>query len=117
MLPVNTVDRAKALAECGEIAVEHLAWRSDMSVEVEIACARGLAKMNSEQAIAALRKFLRRDTPPAVLDELANVLPAAVMAQTVNVLTIPLVLQQLQGHFDSAKEYRPYVHNLAPLQV
>ncbi len=107
MLPVDTVDKANALAECGEVAIEHLAWRRDMSPEVETVCAQGLAKMNSEQAVNVLRRFLRRDAPPAVLDALATVLPAAVMAQSVNVLTIPSVLSQFREYLMNRKSTAP----------
>ena len=99
-----------------EAALKHPAWRNDMSPEAQVACIRGLAGGNSAQARKALLTYLRPDTPPLVLELLADILPAEVVAQGINVLTIPSVLRELQeSRYGPPQKYRAYVRDLAPL--
>ncbi len=115
LLPVDTIEKAEALAKAGAAAVEYLEWHECQTEDIAITCVRGLGRIENEQACDALLVYLHNKPCPAVLDELANILLPEDVLAVVNIFDIPFVLSGLQTYNGLPEAYRPYIRDLTPL--
>ena len=86
LFPPQTLTDAEALATVGDLAVDELKWRDDLTVKERAASARALRLIGTPQALAAMRRYIN-ETDLAVIEELASVF---------NPLEIPAVQRMVQ---------------------
>lgn len=116
ILPIDTFEKAEALAEAGPSAVDFLEWRNDMPEVEAAASVHGLARIDCDQAKEMLRTYLHRDHRPMVLDQLAQALTLeAVVEAGIPALAVPSIQSRAQGYEQLTDTERTLINDVSPL--
>ncbi|RYD68288.1 MAG: leucine-rich repeat domain-containing protein [Verrucomicrobiaceae bacterium] len=112
-----SVEHVELVGLQGPAATRFLGYEPGRSVEVDVACIRTLAGMQTEEAQSAISAYFRDDAPEAVLEALAEAVGYERFSEHRNVLDLPSVRNLVMSPHDARHPSLPHIKDPKPLHT